>query len=132
VVLAYTGDEGTQAMFARLTLGMLQFLAGYFAAPYALVAMQQNSIIVPEPLNIFVLAGIYAVVVWFSGLFCFILPGDAGRPMPSTFIAALICASAMAGVTLIPEAIEPLNLLMQLPVNVYPLIGAVIGYTVIR
>jgi len=119
-------------MFARLALGMLQFLAGYSAAPYALVVMQQNSMTVPEPLNIFVLAGIYSVVVWLAGLFCFILPGDAGRPMPSTFIAALICASAMAGLTLIPDAIEPLNRLMQLPVDVYPLIGAVIGYAVIR
>ncbi len=114
-------------MFGRLVLVLLQLAIGWFAAPH----IKQY---VPSlgQLDIFVLAAIFALVVWLVGLVGALVLKDVGQPNPSTLVVALFLACVLAGVTLIPDVMKAVNGVVRIPVNAYPLIGAVIGYAIKR
>lgn len=114
-------------MFGRLVLILLQLAIGWFAAPHI-----KQYIPSLGQLDIFVLAAIFALVVWLVGFIGALVLKDVGQPTPSTLVVALVCAAIFAGLTLIPDVMRAINSVVRIPVTAYPLIGAVIGYAVKR
>jgi hypothetical protein len=114
-------------MFGRLVLILLQLVIAWFAAPH----IKQY---VPSlgQLDLFVLAAIFALVVWLVGFIGALVLKDVGQPNPSTLVVALVCACIFAGITLIPDVMKAINGVVRVPVQAYPLIGAVIGYAIKR
>ncbi|MGI9409323.1 MAG: hypothetical protein ACR2OV_04570 [Hyphomicrobiaceae bacterium] len=114
-------------VFGRLILILLQLAVGWFAAPH----IKQY---VPSlgQLDIFVLAAIFALVVWLVGFIGALALKDVGQPTPSTLMVALVCAAIFAGMTLVPDVMRAINGLVRIPVSAYPLIGAVVGYAIKR
>ena len=114
-------------MFGRLVLIALQLVIGFYAAPHL-----QKYIPSLGQLDIFVLAAIFAVVVWLVGFIGALVLKDVGQPTPSTLLVALIFACVLAGLTLIPDVMKAVNGVVRIPLKVYPLIGAVLGYAIKR
>ena len=114
-------------MFGRLVLILLQLAVGWFAAP-------EMAKFIPKlgQLDIFIMAAIFALVVWLVGFIGALVLKDVGQPTPSTLVVALVCALIFAGLTLIPDVMSAINGLVRIPVVAYPLIGAVIGYAIKR
>ncbi len=118
-------------MFARLVLSVVQLLVGLSIASYAVMHLQ-NYIPLQGPVDLFMLAVVYAAVVWIIGLIGFWILHDVGQPTLSSFASALIFACALASLTLFPDAVMALNRVIPIPLTVYPLIGAVVGYAISR
>lgn len=115
-------------MFGRLVLILLQLAVGWFAAPKIAVYLPKLG-----TLDIFVMAAIFAMVVWLVGFIGALVLKDVGQPTPSTLVVSLVCALIFAGLTLIPDVMSAIkSVIPHLDKKYYPLIGAVIGYAIKR
>lgn len=114
-------------MFGRLILIALQLAIGWFAAPEVAKHLPKLG-----DLDFFVMAAIFAVIVWLVGFIGALVLKDVGQPTPSTLLVALVCAVIFAGLTLVPEVMNAINGVVRIPVLAYPLIGAVLGYAIKR
>ncbi len=115
-------------MLARLVLIALQFAIGIYAAPH----IQKFIPRLGDPVDLFVLAAIFAVVIWLVGLIGALVLKDVSQPTPSALVVTLVFACIFAALTLVPDVMTAINSVIKVPTEVYSLIGAVIGYALKR
>ena len=113
-------------MVARLLLTLVQIGTGWQLAPF--ISQQ-----IPWPLSqlgTFLLALVFAVVVWIVGLAGSLLVRALPRPTLGTLSASVVFALAGAALSWIPPLTGAIDgaLKMAVPHQVYPLAGAIIGY----
>lgn len=113
-------------MLSRLILLLLQLAIGWFAAP-----MIKKHIPGFGNLDIFVLAVIFALLVSIVGFIGALVLKEVAAPSSATVTAALIVALIFAALTLVPPVMAFIGQFVKgVPREVYPLIGAVLGYFV--
>jgi EamA domain-containing membrane protein RarD len=112
-------------MLSRLVLLVLQLSIAWIAAP-AIVRYIPGL----GPIELFVYAAVFAVVVWVVGLVLAQVLRETGQPSSSTLFASLVVALIGAAlVTWLPAFVPAVRGPMRnLPDLAYPLIGAVLGY----
>lgn len=112
-------------MLSRLILLAVQLAVAWFAAPEIMRYIPGLG-----GLQLFVLAAVFAVLVWVVGLVLSQVLRETGMPSSATLVTTLIVALIGAALiiwlpSLIPDLSRPMH---QIPTRVYPLIGAVLGY----
>ena len=113
-------------MLARLILIIAQVASAWTLSPFITAHL-------PWPLSqlgTFLLALVFAVVVWIVGIAGSIVMRTLSAPNLGTLSASVVFALAGAALTWIPPFIEGMNGLVGffVPYAVYPLVGAVMGY----
>jgi len=113
-------------MIPRVVLLIAQIAIAWFVAP-----LIRGSIAVPGNLQIFVLAAIFAVIVYIVGVLGAEILKHVGRPSGATLLWSLLGALlAAAAFRFAPQAFS------WLPLNpkeyAVPLAGAVVGYIIKR
>jgi len=116
-------------MLSRLVLLVVQLVVAWFAAPYIVRYVPGMG-----RMEIFVYAAVFAVLVWVVGLVLAQVLRDMGQPSSGTLVSALIVAVIAAAIytwlpALVPDA---KRVLLNLQEKAYPLIGALIGYHILR
>jgi len=116
-------------MLSRLILLALQLIIAWFGAPYIVRYIPGMG-----RMEIFVYAAVFAVIVWIVGLVLSQVLRDLGQPSSGTLVSALVLALIAAAIytwlpVLVPEAKQ---VMLNLQEKAYPLIGALIGYTIRR
>ncbi|MCB1547909.1 MAG: hypothetical protein KDJ41_08785 [Hyphomicrobiaceae bacterium] len=110
-------------MLGRLVLILLQLVAGWFLAP-----MIARHVPIGGDPKIFVMAVLFAIIVWIVGLIGAEVLKDVGRPSSTALAWALVLS--LIGAALI--VFLP-SLIAQIPLKfdrlLVPLVGAVLGYT---
>ena len=112
-------------MLPRIVLILLQVAASWFIAPQII-----RYIPIGGDLRLFVYAVIFAILVWVVGLVSAEILKDTARPSPSTLTAALVCALACAGLTLIPGLVQAIP--FKFNILYFPLAGAILGYLFVK
>lgn len=113
-------------MLPKLILIALQLVIGYVAAKYVV-----PHIPIKGQAEIFVLAVVYAVIVWLVGMVGAIVLKDVVTPSSATLTAAVVGALVFAAITLVPAVTQAVaSVVKGLDKNIYPLIGAVLGYAI--
>lgn len=113
-------------MLGRLILILVQLVVGWYAS----IEIMKNMPGLGK-LDMFVIAAVFAVVVWAIGLLSAAVLKDVSQPGPSTLIFAFGAAVLFAAVTFFPDAQRMIaSVAGSLDVRLYPLIGAVVGYAV--
>ena len=111
-------------MLARLILLLLQFAVGWFAAPHI-----KRYLPALGTLDVFALAVIFALLVCMVGFIGAMVLKDVAPPSSATVTTTLIVALILAALTLVPQVMAFVNQFVKgVPRDVYPLIGAVLGY----
>jgi hypothetical protein len=116
-------------MLGRLILLLLQLAIGWFAAPHVLRNLPKFGATV----DIFVYAIIVALLVTVVGFVGSLVLQGVGTPTTGTLTSALVLALIFAGLTLL----EPVTAFVSSVTpgvrrEIYPLIGAVLGYFIKR
>lgn len=111
-------------MLGRLVLLLVQFAAGYYAGPILAGYLPK-----PGSLDIFILALVYAVVVWLVGFIGSVILKGVGQPSPATLTVSIVVALLFAGLTFIAPVVNVVSGVVSLETSLYPLIGALLGYT---
>ena len=115
-------------MLGRLILILVQLALGWTVAP--LIAAKIPSF---GALNIFVYAIVVAIVIWLIGVLGALVLKDVAQPTASTMSVALIGGLIGAGLTMVPELTRAIaGVVKGVPLQAFPLIGAVLGYAVKR
>lgn len=85
-------------------------------------------------LDIFLTAVVVAVLVWLTGHIGALVLKDTPPPSAATLTACLVLALAGAAITLIPPVTQIVGSFLKegVPLRVYPLIGAIVGYFIKR
>ena len=111
-------------MLARLVLLLLQFAIGWFVAPHI-----KRYLPALGTFDIFALAVIFALLVCIVGFIGAMILKDVAPPSSATVTTTLIVALIFAALTLVPQVMAFVNQFVKgAPRDVYPLIGAVLGY----
>lgn len=113
-------------MIGYLALLILQIVSAVFATPVILKHVPLGG-----DIKFFLMAAIYAVIVWLAGVVGAQILKDVRMPSSSTLALSLGLALIFAAVVkFLPDLVSliPLNI----PKNYYPLIGAVLGYMIRR
>ncbi len=116
-------------MLARLILLLVQLAVGWFAAPHILRYLPKFG----GNVDIFVYAIVVALLVTVVGFVGSLVLQGVGTPGAGTLTSALIFALIFAALTLIDPVtafVSSLNLGIRR--EVYPLVGAVLGYFIRR
>lgn len=113
-------------MVARLLLTIVQIGTGWVLAPF--ISQQ-----IPWPLSqlgTFLLALVFAAVVWIVGVAGALIVRAIPRPTLGTLSASVVFALAGAALSFIPPLTSAVDglLKMVVPHAVYPLAGAILGY----
>ncbi len=116
-------------MLARLILLLLQVAVGWFAAPHILRYLPKFG----GAVDIFIYAIVVALLVTVVGFSGSLVLQGVGTPTSGTLTSALIFALIFAALTLV----EPVTAFVSsispgMRREVYPLIGAVLGYFIKR
>jgi hypothetical protein len=116
-------------MLSRLILLALQLVIAWFGAPYIVRYIPGMG-----RMEIFVYAAVFAVIVWIVGLVLSQVLRDLGQPSSGTLVSALVLALIAAAIyTWLPVLVpESKQVMLNLQEKAYPLIGALIGYTIRR
>ncbi len=116
-------------MLSRLILLALQLVIAWFGAPYIVRYIPGMG-----RMEIFVYAAVFAVIVWIVGLVLSQVLRDLGQPSSATLVSALVLALIAAAIyTWLPVLVpESKQVMLNLQEKAYPLIGALIGYTIRR
>jgi EamA domain-containing membrane protein RarD len=116
-------------MLSRLILLALQLLIAWVGAPYIVRYIPGMG-----RMEIFVYAVAFAVIVWIVGLVLSQVLRDLGQPSSGTLVSALVLALIAAAIyTWLPVFVpESKQVMLNLQEKAYPLIGALIGYTIRR
>lgn len=113
-------------MLPRIVLTLAQVAVGWN------LASQVQGLIPGKfgALDIFLTAVIVAVLVWLVGQIGALVLKDTPPPSAATLTACLVLALAGAALTLVPPLTQAINGVLKggVPLKVYPLIGAVLGY----
>ncbi len=85
-------------------------------------------------LDIFLTAVLIAVLVWLTGHLGALVLKDTPPPSASVLTACVVLALAGAALTLVPPVTQAVGSVIKggVPLRVYPLIGALIGYLMRR
>ncbi len=116
-------------MAARILLIVIQLLVAWFAAPQIMKFVPHLGV-----LNTFILAFVFAILVWVIGVVFGTFLKDVGQPSPSALVVSFGLAVVMAALVLMP-AFENVILntpAKDLPRDAFLLIGAVLGCTIKR
>ncbi|MEO1694363.1 MAG: hypothetical protein AAFR55_03900 [Pseudomonadota bacterium] len=121
-----TYGEG-RIMLGRIVLILIQFGVSWRLAP-------EISRLLPDfgDMNIFAMAVIFGLMVWLIGVLGHLVLKDVAQPTPSTLAFSVLVAVIFAGATLIPDVTQAISRIVAVPIVLYPLIGAVLGYAVKR
>ena len=112
-------------MLSRLILLLLQAIVAWVAAPYIVRYIPSLG-----SLQLLVYAVVFAVLVWVVGLVLSQILRDVGLPSSATLVTSLVLALIAAAIYLWLPVVVPdaKSVLANLRENVYPLIGALLGY----
>lgn len=112
-------------MLARLVLLAAQLAVAWLAAPEIMRYLPRLG-----SLQIFAYGAVFAVLVWVVGLVLSQVLRETGMPSSSTLVASLVMALVLAALILWLPALVPDvgRMLPRIPMETYPLIGAVLGY----
>ena len=116
-------------MLARLILLLVQLGVGWFAAPHILRYLPKFG----GNLDLFIYAVVVALLVTVVGFVGSLVLQGVGTPSTGTLTSALVFALIFAALTLVEPVtafVSSLNLGIRR--EVYPLIGAVLGYIIKR
>jgi len=118
-----------EAMLGRLILLLIQIAVGWTLAP--VVARYLPPL---GQLRIFAFALIFAIIVWLVGVIGSLVLKDVAKPSPAALTMALLGALLGAGLTLVPQVTGAVAGLIKggVPLLVWPLAGAVLGYALKR
>jgi hypothetical protein len=116
-------------MLARLILLLLQLAIGWFAAPHVLRYLPKFG----STVDIFIYAIVVALLVTVVGFAGSLVLQGVGTPTTGTLTSALVVALIFAALTLV----EPVTAFVSgitpgIRREVYPLVGAVLGYFIKR
>lgn len=113
-------------MLGRLMLILVQCVVGWYAALEIVKGLPKLG-----NLDIFVLAGIFAILVWAIGLLAAAVMKDVSRPGPPALLFAFAAAVLFSALTVFPDAQRAVaSVIGNIDARIYPLVGAVIGYAV--
>ena len=117
-------------MLSRLILLALQLIVAWFAAPEIVRYLPNFGGL----LQLFVLAVVFAVLVWIVGLVLSQVLREMGMPSSSTLFTSIVAALIGAAlITWLPALVPDLaGHMRRIPTLVYTLLGAVIGYHMTR
>jgi hypothetical protein len=116
-------------MLGRLILLLFQLAVGWFAAPHIVRYLPKFGGVV----DLFVYAIIVALLVTVVGFVGSLVLQGVGTPTTGTLTSALVLALIFAALTLIePVTAFVSNITPGIRRDVYPLIGAVLGYFIKR
>jgi len=116
-------------MLARLILLLVQLGVGWFAAPYIIRYLPKFG----GNVDIFVYAIIVALLVTVVGFVGSLVLQGVGTPTTGTLTSSLVFALIFAALTLIePVTAFVSSLSPGIRREVYPLVGAVLGYFIKR
>jgi hypothetical protein len=106
-------------MLPKIILTLLQLHIGWVYGPIVRALIPANM----GTLNVFILAGVIALVL-----------KETAAPSNATLVTVLVLALAFAALTLVAQVPATINgaLRMSVPLQAYPLIGAVLGYLIKR
>ena len=113
-------------MLGRLLLILVQLVVGWYAAlELAKVLPSLGSF------DMFILALVFAVIVWAIGLLAAAVLKDVAQPGPSALLFAFAAAVILSALPLFPDVQDAITSLTgAIDVRIYPLVGAVLGYAV--
>jgi hypothetical protein len=115
-------------MLARLILLLVQLAIGWFAAPQIARHLPHFG-----SGDIFIYAVIFAILVTLIGFVGSLVLQGVGTPTTGTLTTSLVLALVFAALTLVPAVTGFVSGLgLRIPLLVYPLIGAVLGYAIKR
>ncbi len=113
-------------MLGRLMLILVQLVVGWYAALEIAKALPTFG-----NLDIFLLAAVFALLVWAIGLLAGAVLKDVAQPGPPALLFAFAAAVVFSALTVFPEAQQAVaSVAGDLDARIYPLVGAVIGYAV--
>ena len=115
-------------MLARLILMLVQLAVGWYGAMEVLPHLPRLG-----KLDIFLLAAIFAVIVWVLGLIAAVILKDISQPSGPTLLFAVGVAVLFAALTVVPDVKDAVTSVVgRIDSRIYPLVGAVLGYAVHR
>ena len=113
-------------MLGRFVLTFVQVALGWtFAGPIRdLLPLPRGQ------LDMFLLALVFAAIFWAAGLLLSLILRDTARPSLGTLSASVVMGLAGAALTWIPPLTAAINGAAQtkVPLAIYPMAGALIGY----
>lgn len=113
-------------MLGRLLLILVQLVVGWYASLEIMKSMPNIG-----SLDIFVLAGVFAVIVWAIGLLAGAVFKDLSQPGAPGLLVAFASAVLFALLGGFPEVQNAvITVTGNLDARLYPLIGAVVGYAI--
>jgi len=113
-------------MLGRLLLIIVQLVVGWYAGLELLKYLPNVG-----DLNLFLIAGLFAFLVWAIGLLAAAVLKDVSQPGPSSLLFAFAAAMLFAVLTLFPEVTTAVaSVARGIEFRMYPLVGAVIGYAI--
>jgi hypothetical protein len=115
-------------MLPKIILTLLQVHIGWAYAPVVRGVIPTRL----GTLDIFLLAVVIAVLVWLVGHIGALVLKETPPPSNSTLAYSLGLALVFAALTLVPQVTSLVGstLRLSVPLPVYPLIGAVLGYLI--
>ena len=113
-------------MLPRIVLTLVQVAVGWNMAGQVRGLVPGNF----GALDIFLSAVIVAVLVWLVGQIGALVLKETPAPSAQTLTASLVLALAGAALTMVPPVTQTVNGLLKggVPLKVYPLLGAMLGY----
>ena len=116
-------------MLARIILLLVQLAVGWFAAPHIIRYLPKFG----GNLDIFIYAIVFALLVTVVGFVGSLVLQGVGTPTTGTLTSALVFALIFAALTLFRPVTDFVSSLSPgIPLLVYPLVGAVLGYFIKR
>lgn len=113
-------------MFGRLLLILVQLVIGWYAALEIAKTIPRVG-----NLEIFVMAAIFALLVWAVGVLAGAILKDVSQPGPPALLFAFAVAVIFATLAIYPDVQSAVSSVVgNIDPRVYPLVGAVIGYAV--
>ena len=113
-------------MLGRLMLILVQLVVGWYAV------LEIAKVLPPiGSLELFVLALLFAVLVWAIGLLAAAVLKDSAQPGPSALLFAAATAVVFSSLSMFPDAQSAIvSVARPVDIRIYPLVGAVLGYAV--
>ena len=110
-------------MLGRLMLILVQAVVGWYASMELVQVMPSLG-----SLDIFLLAGIFALMVWAIAVLAAVVLKDLETPGPTAFLFSFATAVLFASLAILPDVQSAVSSVVgTIDVRIYPLVGAVIG-----
>ncbi|MBU2534019.1 MAG: hypothetical protein KKB37_14855 [Alphaproteobacteria bacterium] len=113
-------------MLGRLLLILVQLVVGWYAALEIIQKLPSFG-----NLQLFLLAAVFAIIVWGIGLLAAAVLKDVSQPGPPTLLFAFAVAVIFSALTMVPDVQRTVaQFVGSFDARLYPLIGAVVGYAI--